>query len=765
MKNTASKIKLAVLAALSCACAVAWAENVFYIHPLDPSDTNSGSDAFGTKTAFADKIGSSLSFAIWVKHFTGRGDRVKFIAGVPDRWYLAIPNGYGANLTFYTQSGSAAVTTGHVVNDDNWHFLVCTFNYDSETPANSFQRLYVDGQLAAEKTDGITAITTPDKMFSLGAPSTSLSDIGAFDSNVKQNVFGHFSELTIWSRALTSEEISQFYSRRARVSGNESGLVAWYPLTGRPGMAATEYRFANLAAVNGDPILYSYWIAYSNTNRVAIVGDDNLTLPYARFVASPEWCAAHSYVQQENATGRSWSDPLTNLVETAATVKRFERILCSPGTHKIATSISPLVEDFYLGSQDPATGEPCPETAIIDAQELCRHFISSSSVTGESNFTVENLTFVNGRESNGGSMLFKSRIGKINNCIFHDNAATNGQGGAYYAYTANGTVVSNCRFYGNSATSGGGAVYTMQNDNASDFQRFVNCVFTNNAANGSSGGGVYSYRKVELENCLFADNYAGAYGYGGHARIGIYSDVRDCVFTENGSGTYGSCLNISGASTVVSNCSFRGFSGAGYGTIFIAAGDGRFVDCVFTNNANSTVLFFAQNRKNILVRQCLIGANTSNVGVLSNDGCTFTFENCTIPQAIVTPATMSAATTNTFVNCIVPNATITSSGNYCNILSNCLVKVAQGGPFDSGVITGNPKFKDAVNGDYTLEANSPCRDKALTLDWMTNGSTDLLGNPRLVDTRGVAFSPGALPDLGCYEIQERKPSGLMLFVR
>lgn len=73
--------------------------------------------------------------------------------------------------------------------------------------------------------------------------------------------------------------------------------------------------------------------------------------------------------------------------------------------------------------------------------------------------------------------------------------------------------------------------------------------------------------------------------------------------------------------------------------------------------------------------------------------------------------------------------------------------------------TFNPRFVDAEHGDYTLEANSSCRDKVLTLGWMTNGSTDLLGNPRLVDTRGVAFSPAALPDLGCFEIQERKPSG------
>lgn len=771
MKNTASKIKLAVVAALSCACAVAWAENVFYIHPLDPSDTNSGSDAFGTKTAFADKIGSSLSFAIWVKHFTGRGDRVKFIAGVPDRWYLAIPSGYGANLTFYTQFGSAAVTTGHVVNDDNWHFLVCTFNYDSETPANSFQRLYVDGQLAAEKTDGITAITTPDKMFSLGAPSTSLSDIGAFDSNLKQNVFGHFSELTIWSRALTSEEISQFYSRRARVSGNESGLVAWYPLTGRPGMAATEYRFANLAAVNGDPILYSYQIAYSDTNRVAIVGDDNLTLPYARFVASPEWCAANNaYVQAADATGRSWSDPLTNLVETAAGAKKFERILCSPGTHKISSSISPLVEYFYLGSQDPATGEPCPETAIIDAQQQCRHFISSNQTSEhQSGFTVENLTFINGRESNGGSMYFRSRVGNINNCIFHDNAAT-GNGGAYYSYTVKDMVVSNCQFYGNSAANTGGAVHLIQNaESTTDFQRFVNCVFSNNmvtATSSSGGGAVYVNRKIELENCLFSGNKCTGGGNGGHVLFGPNSILKGCEFTGTCQGGNGTCLRVESGSWSITNCVFRNMTCSGSSSRFIdlhGAGS-TIVDCVFTNNANVTTLFY-QNCQNLLFRQCLIADNASDKAVVPNVVGSTVFENCTIPHAIVTPATMSTATTNIFINCILPNATITSAGSYCNILSNCLVKVAQGGPFDSGVITGNPKFTDAANGDYTLEVKSPCRDKGLTLDWMTNGSTDLLGNPRVVDIAGKAFSADALPDLGCYENQERKPSGLMLFVR
>ena len=590
----------------------------------------------------------------------------------------------------------------------------------------------------------------------------------------RRNFFGNFADLSVWSRALSASEVSALYTRR--VGGNESGLAAYWPLIGVPGTtAAADFRFANLANTTGVPDLVRNETSASIASVMEFVSADGFTKPYARFVASPEWCAANNgYVQPENATGRSWADPLTNLVETAAAAKRFEKIICSPGTHKIESSISPLVDNFYLGSQDPATGEPCPETAIIDAQGLCRHFISSSSATGESNFTVENLTFVNGRESNGGSMYFNQKVGNINNCIFRSNAAT-GNGGAYYANAANGTVISNCHFYDNGAANMGGAVYLAQNnESTANFQRFVDCVFSNNATTATSGsrlgGAVYCNRKVELVNCLFTDNKVAGSGdaYGGHAFVGKNTGMEGCVFTGSPKALYGTCLWVEKNPVVVSNCAFRNLicDGSSWSFIYFK-NDGTgsaFVDCVFTNNANKTSLF-SQNSKNLLFRQCLFADNASDMPVVNNVAGSAVFENCTIAQARFHPETVSATATNTLVNCILPNATITSAGSYCNILSNCLVKVAQGGPFDSGVITGNPKFTDAANGDYTLEANSPCRDKGLTLDWMTAGSTDLLGNPRVVDTSGVAFTPAALPDLGCYEIQERKPSGLMLFVR
>ena len=759
MKNTAMK-KLAVVAALSCACAVVWAENVLYVHPVDPSNTESKADAFSTRNNnFSDEITASLSVAIWVKDVRQGHNEEKFIAGVEGCWRLSILSG---KLGFRTGSGSAE-TNNYVVNDGNWHFLVGTFNHDSENPANSFQRLYVDGDLVGQLETTISALTTPAKAFSICSPADDMKNAWG-----KRNFFGYFAELSVWNRALSDSEVSVLYSRR--VGGNESGLVAYWPLTGMPGTTeAADFTFANLAKTTGVPNL----VRNQSGARIDIVADDGFTKPYARFVASPEWCTEHSYEQKESATGRSWDDPLTNLVETAAAAKRFERILCLPGTHKIASSISPLVENFYLGSYDPATCEPCPETAIIDAQELCRHFISDNNANAghQDNFIVENLTCVNGSATSGGSMFFRSRAGKINNCIFHDNAATNGWGGAYYAYLAPGTVVSNCQFYGNSATSGGGAVYTQHNSfSASDCQRFVDCVFTNNTAGTYRGGGIAAEKKIELENCLFADNkVTGSDTYGGHAYVGENSIMNGCVFTGTCRAYEGDCLYLVGASVVVSNCVFGGMDAQGTRGVFSLQNNtttAQFIDCVITNNSYAGSHLIRPNNSNTLVvRQCLIVGNPSNKMIIPNQSGTRRFENCTIDQTVVTPTSPSAVAINTFVNCIMTNATITSSVDYCNILSNCLVKVAQNGPYDSGVITGDPKFVDAAHGDYTLEVKSPCREVGLKLDWMTNGSTDLLGNPRVVDTYGKAFSVGALPDLGCYEIQERKPSGLILVVR
>ena len=197
--------------------------------------------------------------------------------------------------------------------------------------------------------------------------------------------------------------------------------------------------------------------------------------------------------------------------------------------------------------------------------------------------------------------------------------------------------------------------------------------------------------------------------------------------------------------------------------MFHAGARTLFVNSIITNNNNNARIFFPEDAADLVVRQSLFAGNTENQAVVWDWRSSLRFENCTILQQNFR-AGGGGSGTNVLVNCILPNADITSSGAYVNILTNCLVKSVSGGTLDSGVITGDPRFTDAEHGDYTLMRGSSCREKGMTLDWMGEGAVDLIGNPRVVDRNGVAFSVEALPDLGCYEIQDRC-LGTILIVR
>ena len=760
MNKSSPILAVAALAAANLAANTARGENVLCIRDPDPSPAGSGTVWYRTKNyAFADKISNAVTLAIWVKDVGARYE--KFIAGVNGRWNLAILNtadSTNRKLAFRTEFGSA-VGNSYVLNDGKWHFLVGTFNYDPSDASPCSQRLYVDGVLAAEKTDGLGAFSTPAKEFSIGAAANGFDSWG----NWSEDFNGSFAELSVWDRALSAAEVQALHERTARLGGNESGLVAYWPLTGDVGN--TDVSFPNAAASAGVPNI-------NNAQRIGIItSDDDFTLPYVRCVASPEWCAARGYVQAQAATGRSWADPLTNLVAVAAAAKPFERILCSPGTHRIESEMSPLVNHFRLGSQDSTTMEPCPDTAVIDAGELCRHFRSTADVsTHKSGFLLENLTFANGRATSGGSIYTKSRTGEILNCVFEDNMATNGNGGAFHSYTASGSVVSNCVFRRNNATGIGGAAYTQQNGEAEgNRQNFIGCVFSNNVAH--VGGGIGAERCVLIDGCRFADNFAtnsgtALYRGGGHGFVGKYSRILNSEFTGKCSAReYGACLDMGSTDGLVSNCVFRGMAAAGGYAMFRVKSANSFVNCVITDNVNANIrIFFPDGGKNLLVRQCLIAGNTANQGVVWNWNSSSRFENCTILQQTFS-ANGNGSGANALFNCVLPNANVTSSGNYANILTNCLVKSVSGGTQDSGVMTGDPKFVAVANGDYRLAFNSPCREKGLVLDWMTADAADLAGDPRLVNILGKAAAADALPDLGCYECQERGILPTIMYVR
>ncbi len=71
----------------------------------------------------------------------------------------------------------------------------------------------------------------------------------------------------------------------------------------------------------------------------------------------------------------------------------------------------------------------------------------------------------------------------------------------------------------------------------------------------------------------------------------------------------------------------------------------------------------------------------------------------------------------------------------------------------TGVIYGDPMFKDSSKGNFRLRHESPAQDAGVVLSWMDASSVDLDDLPRIYNS---------LPDLGCYEIQ--KYAGTVLLV-
>ena len=729
---------------------------------MSPAASTANNCATVTGTPTADDQGASLHSGYYGQDLTNSFSVGLWAKNLTAVWHLYVfstqhvnlycPNG-SEKLNFSviqedaTTGTNATVTAARadaraaILDDGDWHFYCCTFHYDAADPSASFQRLYIDGTLETEVAGaailGPAATPNSSRKFTIGGQWD--TDGGNW-ANWKARS-GSVSEVTVWSRALSAAEVMSLATHRA--GGFESGLAVYWPLTGTTLEDGGNWARGGVSAT-----------VYQSQNRLSFAMADDDTLPIGNFrcVASPAWVAEHGYAAPPNATFRSWDDPATNIQQALDAAYKYETILLMPGTHLLSSQID-ITKPNITFTRGPGDGE-----AVIDAQGRCRHFRSQTGNSGTS-FVFDGLTFTNGSDTDGGSMYFSNRAGTIRNCVFRNNAAT-GNGGAIYSLTYEGirSVVSNCVFYGNTAVSYGGAIYTQQNaESASDKCIVVDCVITNNSA--TRGGGINAVRCIEIDRCRLADNKAvtGNSKRGGAICAGIYSQIRNCAFIGTSSASYGHCIELLGRDASVSNCKFIGLSmTGGFGAIHTGSSGCLVSDCVFTNATwNDTALFLPEGSSaSLTVRQCLIGENLGVGRVVDDFGGKMRFENCTILPTPLDRKPSNQSGQNVLVNCILPNADIASSGSFANILTNCLVKSVSGGTQDSGVMTGNPKFADAANGDYRLAATSSCREKGLTLDWMTAGSTDLAGEPRLVNLLGKAFVADARPDLGCYECQE-----------
>ena len=164
------------------------------------------------------------------------------------------------------------------------------------------------------------------------------------------------------------------------------------------------------------------------------------------------------------------------------------------------------------------------------------------------------------------------------NCVFIDNKALNGAGGAIYGQAIDSLI--GCTFIGNTATTGGGGVYCE-----TPMSIITNCTFIDNVS-GDHGGGLNCALAVgAIMDCVFTNNASGDRG-GGLLCGGDVGTISRCVFKGNTANGIGGGLRTNGSADRIVGCKFLDNTAAGYGGGCSCGASSFFgvEDCEFTSN-------------------------------------------------------------------------------------------------------------------------------------------------------------------------------------
>jgi predicted outer membrane repeat protein len=118
---------------------------------------------------------------------------------------------------------------------------------------------------------------------------------------------------------------------------------------------------------------------------------------------------------------------------------------------------------------------------------------------------LKSCTFVGNSAKSAGAMKCESSHAFVDSCVFRDNIASFGSGGAVRLLRSS-PVIRFTAFSGNSANQDGGALYCSTESDAS----IVNCTFARNSAL-DEGGGIHAAfdASVSLDRCIVALNESG----------------------------------------------------------------------------------------------------------------------------------------------------------------------------------------------------------------------------------------------------------------
>ena len=483
--------------------------------------------------------------------------------------------------------------------------------------------------------------------------------------------------------------------------------------------------------------------------------------------------AATRYVVPAGTAGNTPTAPYTSLATAANDIPSAldaaepnDTVLILPGTYSM-TQRYILTKAQHLGitirSYDPDKGGAInSEDTIIDGSGVEAGtavwngtngvFFANFNSSTSPGYTFDGLTFKNAR---GGAIKAMYTTGaQILNCNFLSNT-NNYSGGAVCLYGTNKDIVSNCLFSANRTLGGnyygGGLYHNIWGDKVENSPRVIDCTFVGNESYYGGGVGLSSHASVS--NCTFNGNYSQA-GVGSQVYMVAKGELVGCKFTGTINGVNSALghavyeqeqKNATDPGCRISGCTFEDIEIQGanaYCGLFYLRGTAVIEDCIIRNVSNCRRYISLKDDPccTLTVRNCLFAGlgETPRVflGSSTNEASFAQFDNCTIyaPGKDIVEGGDGRYSNVEFRNCIMACNKPVNSGNHVRTVTNCYVG-------------GDPRFLNIVTGEFRLRSDSPCIDKATSLDWYAD-ATDLAGRPRVA---------GAKADYGCYEWQADDP--------
>jgi ELWxxDGT repeat protein/predicted outer membrane repeat protein len=396
--------------------------------------------------------------------------------------------------------------------------------------------------------------------------------------------------------------------------------------------------------------------------------------------------------------------------------------------------------DFH-GKAITVKSENGPEHTVIDCENSGRAFYFHLAETPRSiiqGFTVKNGNATAGGVTDpgygGGIYIGETSSPTILDCVFSNNTAIGSRGGGV-SIKGVWTHITGCTFIENTALWGGG-IYIE-----GEFTTIENSSFIGNRAIGDGFGGAI-YFDVEAKSCninnsKFSLNQAGISG-------GAIRTMTDTSIAEQ-------AMNVSG-SMFFQNQAGWGGAVSGYSLM-------RFNNCAFWANKTYTTAWAEGDG----------GAIAANVGNVEITNCTF-YSNSAYDLGGAVQAKSATIINSIFSeNSAGTGSDIYLSDTAISNVSHCVISDAANWPADKDkhIINEDPLFVDPdgpddeignEDDDFRLDSRSPCIDRGKKIPWLFS---DIRGSLRPVDIPNMPRDDAGVPvaqdsafDMGAYEYSE-----------